>query len=285
MGAGTPYTFSKLEGLDLPGPRNSDSIRPRSHGELSGLDVMSGRDIILTGFGQTDGTSLQHALKTLGGVMAPQQSEQPLWLQIPNLPLLCSMARPRQNAGAYNIANGLNLINKILSFHATDPRLYAAAQTATVGLGTPLGGLRFPVTFPASFGGGTVAGVITANNAGNFESRPILIITGPCTNPMVANATTGWSLSFSNPFQTSFTVLAGDTLVVDLDLGSVQYFSAGVGVGANRKAWLVAGSVWPDLVAGINGLAPGNNTIQFTSTDASTVAGTLTCQWASAYMF
>lgn len=285
MGNGTPYLFSKITGLDMGTIRAGDVPRPRSHGELAGLDFAGGKDIILDGDASSDGTSLQHALMAVAGPMAPQGgTEQPLWIQIANLPLLASMVRPRQNPTTIDFPFAAGLANKVLHFHSTDHRLYAAPQQSSVGLGTPLGGLRFPVTFPATFGGGTVAGIITANNAGNVDMNPVLVITGPCTNPSVVNATTGWSLSFSNPFSGGFTLNSGDTLTVDLDLHTVTYVANGTTVGQSRTNWLVPGSIWPNPITPIYGLAVGSNTIQFTSSDSGAVAGTLAVQWASAYL-
>jgi hypothetical protein len=73
----------------------------------------------------------------------------------------------------------MGLASKVMHFHSTDYRLHAAPQEGTCGLGTPLGRLTFPVTFRATFGGGTVAGVIYATNAGNIDMNPVLVITGP----------------------------------------------------------------------------------------------------------
>jgi hypothetical protein len=142
------------------------------------------------------------------------------------------------------------------------------------------------VTFNASFGGGTVAGIASCTNSGNIDTRPTFTITGPCTNPTIYNATSGYKITLSNPSQTSYTVLAGDQVVIDTDLHSVNYYSGGISAGnpAARRFWIQAGSTWPSVVSGVNALGPGTNTIQFTSQDASAVAGTLTVNWASAYM-
>jgi hypothetical protein len=287
MGAGTPYGLVKIDGLDLPKIRGGDLARPRDHGELAGLDLLGGRDVTITGDFVADGTSLQHAGQALGTAFAPAPrgtTEVPLWFQEPGLPVLALMCRARKRSVPRDLSYSMGLAMSAVSVHATDPRLYGAPQTATVGLGTPLGGMTFPAAFPLSFGGGTVAGVITANNGGNFEMRPLLTIAGPCTNPVVVNATAGWQLALSNPTQTGYTVLAGDTLVIDTDLHTVQYFVGGTGTGAARRAWVVPGSTWPSAVSGVGGLVPGNNTLQFTSGDSSAVAGTLTAQWASGYL-
>lgn len=142
-------------------------------------------------------------------------------------------------------------------------------------------GLTFPVTFPVTFGVVPPSGV-TVDNAGNSNVSPVLVITGPVTNPIAQNATLAGTpyVMFANPDQTSYTVLAGDQLVVDLGAHTALYYTGGVSSGsqpASRLGWLVSGSSWWQL-------APGNNLVQFRSQDASPPAGTLQIQWADAYM-
>ena len=285
MGLNTPYQFAQIDGLDLPGIRTGDVTRPREHGEFIGIDLYGGRDITFTGDVTSDGTSLQSALTTLGtATPVGLNVETPLWLQLPNLPTLGAMVRVRKRALPVDISWAGGLASAAIQWHATDPRLYAQAQSSSIGLGTPLGGMTFPASFPLSFGGGTVAGVLNLTNSGNVETRPVLTIAGPVTTPTIKNTTTGWSLTFTNSGSGGYTVNAGDTLVIDLDTHSVQYFVGGTGTGANRRSWVVGGSVWPSTISGISAMAPGNNSFSFTSQDASAVAGTMNVQWASAYV-
>jgi hypothetical protein len=285
IGEDTPYGIYKVEGwADTPVIKSGDMDRSRDQGELGGLDFMGGRDIIITGDAVSDGTSLQHALEAVGGLMGAQPAEQPLWLQLPNLPLLASMVRPRKNPTPIDIAYGSGLASKILGFHGGDPRLYAAPESAVATVPTPIAGVHFNISFPLAFGGGSSVSTLTLTNAGNWETRPVLVLTGPMTNPTIENATTGWSLSFVNPTETGYTLNAGDTLTIDTDLRTVVYVADGTSVGSPRVSWLVPGSIWPNPIAGIAGLAPGSNTIQFTTEDSGAVAGTLDVQFASAYL-
>jgi hypothetical protein len=196
------------------------------------------------------------------------------------------MVRTRQKSvpvdlEGYTVAG---VVAAAIQLKATDPRLYAAPSiSAAIGAPTPLGGLTFPVTFPLSFGGGSSTADLFPNNAGNIEMRPILVITGPCTNPKVVNDQTGWSLQFKNPAQVGFTLNAGDTLTVDLDTHSVMYLVSGTTVPSSERGWVVPGSIWPNAT-GVGGLQPGSQTIQFSTADATHVAATLTLQYASAYL-
>jgi hypothetical protein len=287
LGPGTGYSFQKVEGLDLANLRSGDTARARDHGEAIGLDLMSGRDVTLTMLVQTDGTSMQHALTAFAKAFAPAGvTEAPLYVQLPNLPLLAMECRPRQRTAPLDVEGWTvaQVASVAVQLHATDPRLYAAPSTALVAsVPTPGGGLTFPVTFPASFGGGSSTANLFPNNTGNIEMRPVLVITGPCTNPRVINSATGWALTFTNPAQTGYTLNAGDTLTIDLDARTILYLVNGTTVASSVRNWLVAGSIWPNATS-VPGIMPGSQTIQFSTSDSGFVAGTLALKYAPAYL-
>lgn len=279
----TPHGVDSVEGLDLPAIRTADVARPRDHGEFGGLDLYGGRDITFDLNTMTDGVSLQSALLSLAAATdVAMTNEQPLWFQLPNLPLMAIMCRPRKRTIPFDIAYSSGQALPVVQFHATDPRIYAAPSTSVqVSLPAATGGIGFPVTFPAAFGGGGGGGGVTIDNTGNMEMRPVLVITGPCTNPSVENGslTGAPAITLANPFQTGYTVLSGDQLVIDMDLRSVLYYVGGVGsgtVGGSRRSWIVLGSQWWTL-------QPGNNLIHFLSQDSGSVSATLAVQYASAY--
>ena len=286
LGPSTPYSLDGPQGLDLPGVISGDVQRSREHGEHRGFDAMAGREITLPIDVVTDGTSLQSALRSLASAFNPSvMSEQPLWVKLPNLPVLGANCRTRKRSWPLDTAWAAGLASVAVQVHASDPLLYGAAQSASIGLGTPGGGWTFPISFPWAMGGGTAVQVASCPNGGNFETRPVLTITGPVTSPMIYSAS-GWAIQIVNPSQGSgYTVAAGDTLVIDLGPArSVTYYVGGSGVGASRKGWVVGGSIWPSTQLGIPGLAPGANSVAFTSQDASAVTGTLSVSWAPAYL-
>ena len=281
FGAGQSVKVKQVVGLgDLPTIRSGDQARPRDHGELVGLDLMSGRDVTFdleaeSPAGVVESTLLTLATSTLVGLT----TEGPLWFQLPGLPLLAVMARARKRTVPWDVGFQIGNVGVVsVQFHATDPRVFTAPQAATVGLASPTAGLPFPVTFPLTFGTTAPSGV-NITNSGNFETRPVLVITGPVTNPSVSNATTGDTLTFSNPTQTGYTIASGDQLVVDLDSHSVLYYVGGVSSGsapASRGNWVVSGSSWWNL-------PPGTSLVQFLSRDSVSVAGTVQVQYASGY--
>ena len=283
FGQGQSIKVAHVTGLgDLAEVRNGDQSRPRDHGQLVGLDLFGGRDVTFDLEAESSTGQVETTLLTLAQVTSPGlTTEQPLWFQLPGQPLLAVMCRPRKRTLPWDVGYMIGNVAQVsVQFHATDPRIYTAGASVTVGLPSPTAGLKFPVTFPLTFGTTTPNGV-TVTNSGNVESRPVLVISGPVTNPSVQNASisTNPVLTFSNPGQSGYTVAAGDQLVVDLDSHSILYYVGGVSSGtapASRGSWLVSGSTWWDL-------QPGANLIQFLSKDSASVAGTLTVQYASGF--
>lgn len=146
-----------------------------------------------------------------------------------------------------------------------------------------MAGASFPLTFPIAFGAVSPSGVNVTNN-GNSTVWPIFTITGPVTNPAVINGslTSTPELLFVNPTQSSYTVLAGDQLVVNTDpkARTILYYVGGVAsgsAGASRTNWLVQPAGW-------FGLPPGVTLVQYRSSDGAPTASTLAIAFSSAYV-
>ena len=266
----------------MPTLGSGDIAAPRVNGEYIGLDLLRGRDLSLVlDIGPPFGSfgTLAGAQAALRSALSPTGStENPLFFQLsPSSPMLVSMVRPRKRDGSVDMAYALgNLAQKIpLQFHATDPILYGAGtQSQTVGVPAPLGGFSFPLTFPLPFGGGSNQGIITATNSGDVAVYPIVTFTGPCTYPSIAN-----NSATNSPYvRYATTMNAGDTLVVNFDpkYPSALYYTAGSNLGVAYQYAMTQGSSWWAI-------APGTNSLGFTTLDLTTVAGTCNVQWASAY--
>lgn len=269
------YQLQSLTGIDGADVEGGDAQRPLDQGEFIGLDVLKGRDIVVTQvIKAATAAGLDVARRALGGAVAYGANvEIPLYIQLPSGLFAC-MARPRR----HNFTADVSMVFAkggvaTTQFHATDPRWYAApTKTASVGLPSPLGGMTFPATFPVSFGGGGVGGVLQITNAGLFEMRPIFVITGPCINPVITNLT----LPGAPTIGFNITLAAGDTLVIDTDFQSVVYTASGTTAGTSRRLSLRSTSVWFNL-------PPGLNQIQFSSSDGTLVAATLAVRSADAW--
>lgn len=282
FGAGTAFGMSKLEGLDLPDVRSGNTDRPRTRGAFVGANLLKTRQPTLTfdvgplaanfgGYGNLTGAlqALTSACSTEG------TTEYPLWIQLPGWPLVCSMARVLKKNVPYDITADLGHLVKgaTIQWEATDPYFYSApTQTATMGLPTQVSGLTFPLSFPLGFGGAVTGNQATVTNYGDVPCWPVLEITGPCINPSVSNLTTtgGPSVQFN------IELLAGDTLIVDMDLQTILYTPVGQTVAAAYPNVLRSGSTFFSI-------PPGSSVLEFTSQDSSSAAGILSVWYASAY--
>jgi hypothetical protein len=264
------------EGLDTPDYLTGDIQKALDEGEWAGLDLSPGRNILVKQVirGVT-AVGLDEARQALAGVLGPKGVvEEPLYLQMPSGVFAC-LARPRKHKAPFDITAVLakGAIASTM-FHATDPRWYAMpSKTATVGIPAATGGVIFPTTFPVTFTGGGTAGVIEAENDGLMEMRPVFIVTGPCVNPKIACV----SLPGSPAIQFDLVLNAGDQLTIDTDTQSVALTTAGSTEGSSRRTNEAPGSIWFNF-------PPGPNTVKFTTEDTTRPAGTLTVQWADAYM-
>jgi hypothetical protein len=273
----TSYSLQSVEGLGPPDTLSGDLQRAQDEGEFAGLDELPGRDLTIVQVisGQT-GAQLAEARMQFAGVLGVKgATEEPLYIQTEVGTFAC-MARPRKHHFPWDINAFLakGVVATTL-FHATDPRWYSVpTKTATVGLPSgPSSGASFPISFPVSFGGGTAGGILQVRNNGKFEMRPVLVFTGPCKNPKAANL----SIEGAPSIQVNINLNAGDTLTVDMDFQTIQYIVAGGHIPSSRRFDLAPGSTWWNL--------PGESLsqIEFSTSDSSAVAGTLTVQSGDAF--
>lgn len=116
---------------------------------------------------------------------------------------------------------------------APDPRKYGASYSQTVNANSQMLGFSVPVVVPIVLPAQAPPGALTLINNGNFETRPLITISGPITAPGVYNQSTGEQISFS-----TLTLGVSDTLVIDL-LNKVALLD-GAGIPADLwSAWFV----------------------------------------------
>ena len=225
--------------------------------------------------------ALDAARQALAGVLGPPGAlESPLYVQLASGLYAC-MARPRKHVAPFNSSSVIGERQRQIGVEAstlfqrrTDPRWYLMpSKSTTTGLVEPGAGLTPPVTPPVLIAGGS-GGLVEAVNAGTFEMRPVFVVTGPCVGPRITNV----SLPGAPSIAFNLTLNSGDTLTIDTDFQSVVLVSAGSSVGSSRRSTEKAGNTW------FNFPANSTNVVQLSSEDVTKVAGTLTVQWASAYM-
>lgn len=131
---------------------------------------------------------------------------------------------------AYEFANDTRTaLRWALTLFAEDPRRYGATERTGTYDPTAAGsgaGIVFAEVFPLNFAG-TSSTHLDVTNAGNFPTPPVLTITGPVTNPIIDNDTTGESITTSG-----LALLADETAVIDVA----------------AKTITVGGSLRPDLI-------------------------------------
>jgi hypothetical protein len=178
-------------------------------------------------------------------------------------------AMVRRNAGAQitETCPTLTDVEFSIPLVAPDMRKYSTQQqTARVVLPTPIISplaLPFSSGLPVTFPGGTPPESVTisALNAGTFETRPQLTLTGPITGPAIVNARSGQQISYSG-----LSMGATDVLTIDTD---------------NRQSFL-NGAFYPaDPFSSWWVLSPGTSTIYVSG--ASAGGATLTMTWSSAW--
>lgn len=138
IGALQPAGILKVEGLgDLAQIRSGDPAKAREHGQFVGLDLYGGRDVTISVWARSDGVSLQDTLANIAAAtVVGLTTEQPLWFQLPNMPTLAVMCRPRKRTVPFDGVYANAMVGKpVMQFHCTDPAIYAQAQWVTVGLG------------------------------------------------------------------------------------------------------------------------------------------------------
>lgn len=273
FGSGTDVQIVKEEGIrSLPASRTQDVNRPRQDGAFAGLNFLSERVVVLTlSVTVTKNASFDDTVASLVNAFQP--------ISDPNQQKVFQFRYPgwseeRQLTGRVTRVGFPVDLN--YSFHridampveiiCADPNIYSSTQHShALGLTGTIGGLTFPVTFPAVFYS-TSGNSWTTTNAGNTVSRPVFTITGPIRNPRIENATTGEYIRLN------LNVGPTDTLVIDMNTGVVTLNGT-----TSRVSAIAHGSSWWGLQPGVA------NTITLTSDDSSAVAGTVTVSYRDAW--
>ena len=269
-GTGSPYQVLNIDGLEsLPDLRVQDDNRGYNDGMFTGRDFLSGRTITidiltLAGGGNSAFTNfnlLQAALIPTASYTAPSvtASTAPGLLQF----LLSTSdsemrigARVRARQTAVNPDYTYGFIKSQYTFFCPDPRYYS--NTLQTGSLSPVAALGrgYNRIYPLTYGGGSGSVSTPFTNSGTVTTYPQITITGPATNIVLTNTTTGQYLSFYG------SIAAGDTLVIDL------YEKLITLNGVSARNLLLGGSNW-------FGFDVGTTNLSFFA--SGTVVGTTTC--------
>lgn len=265
MGPGTDYIVTEVDGFGIPDVRNGDTDRPIDVGGYFGRDFIGSRTVTISvacvGDNLSDAIDAHDALMTEWYLTTPDSTTiKPLTVQRPGRAAQRWNGRPRRAASSP--IGGDGVIAVVLEYACADPRIYDDAQSSgSASLPTVGGGRAYPLTFPRVYGTQSTGGFVIATNAGNFPTRPVVTITGPCNSPSVSNDTTGDTL------KTTLVLTSTDTVVIDFDQRTVTFNGS--------QTWsLTSDSVWWELL-------PGDNQIRF-SAAAYVLGASMSITWRSA---
>lgn len=271
MGDGTPYNVISYEGLNgLPTIKQNDLPRGRDTGQFGSLYYADGREVTATiEIMDTTDAAVVSDIDALGLAFAPSPAtEFPLYYALPGMPQASRLlwARSIQAVEPIDQDYVFHKAKAQIRMWATDPRKYDSnLQSALATLPAGNGGTTWPITWPASWGSSSGSGTVNVTNSGNFETRPVVVITGPVDNPTVANNTSGLYLTFN------ITLASSDQLIIDFLYKTVMLNNQ-----ASRRGTMTPDSNWWTLAPGVNVFAYHANTTK--------VGSTATIYWQSAWM-
>jgi Phage tail protein len=261
--AGVYWYCASYQGWDSPDVRADMTVRAQDHGAWPVEVFYGARAITLAGKIMAPSMPLADvALEQLFAAASLTDTVLTIGESIPKRAVV-------RRSGAV-MAQRVNesVVDWSVIVSAADPRRYGTdLQSGATGLPITSGGLAPPLTPPLMVDASTVSGQVAAANAGTFETRPVLVLDGPASQPqIVAEYPDGTRfLSYSQDLD------AGDQLVIDTDAHTATLNGA-----VSRRRFLTVPNGWPTIPAA------GTVLYQFTAA-AFQPAARLTVQWRSAW--
>lgn len=266
---GTTWLLQKVDGWDSPPAAVGQVIqRSADHGGYATAQYFGPRIIELTVMASSPTQAIRDQARAFMQQVVPISDLAAFQYNEP----VPKLAYVRRNASADVTETYLTLTDVTFSIPlvAPDPRKYSPNVTTQSSLtpqapASPLAlpfSSGFPVTFPAQAVAGSEG--ILAVNAGTFETRPIVVVTGPVTSPSVNNASTGQSVTFSG-----LVLPAAAQLTLDLD--ARQAYVGGVFQPADpSSSWWV--------------LSPGTQLVTLTGAAGTTGGSSISMSYSSSWI-
>ncbi len=193
MGPGTDYVVAAPDIMSRS-VRSQDFDRAHAHGAVPGSDFLSARPVGLRIAFRSTLSNFQAKVDTLSAAFQPMRDGLvTLAWQLPDGTKRCMFGRPRRFQA--DLSAAAKSVLAVGEFVATDPLIYKLPQIILQEGAPSFPGLVGPVvsgTLPAGTWGGTGA-VVTYSvvNGGNWKAPWYALLSGPLTNPRLANVTTG----------------------------------------------------------------------------------------------
>jgi hypothetical protein len=263
--AGVAWSLQDLQGWDSPEVRAELQQREGDHGAWSAPVYLGERPITLGGtVTAPDAPSLDVAREQLLAAASLTDTTVVVYEAVPKQATAHRSGKP---LWAY-VTDTIATYSVLLT--AQDPRRYDVnEQSGSTGLPVATGGRPTPYTPPYTLTATTVSGEIDAVNSGSFETRPVIVIDGPVSQPQVLAAMPDGSV---RPMTYSQDLGVGDELVIDVDAKSCVLNGA-----VSRRRFLTLPLGWPVIPAG--------STVAFTFAAVTySASALLTVRWRSAWI-
>lgn len=263
-GVGVAWTLQDMQGWDSTDVRSDLQQREGDHGAWQAPTYLVERPVSLSGtIVAPDRATLDDALERIRTAASITDTTLTVYESIPK------QATVRRSGKTLLQYVTDTLASYSVMVTAPDPRRYATElQSGTTMLPSSSGGLTLPYTLPYTISAVVVAGQIDALNSGSFETRPLLKIDGPVSQPQILALMPDGSvrvLAYSQDLAT------GEQLVIDTDTHSVILNGQ-----ASRRRFMSAIGPWPVI--------PPGETVSFQFRGATyNPTGMLTAQWRSAW--
>lgn len=223
LGPTTDYIIRRWDGYGLPGIRTTEHMRPFDHGAFLSSEYLTPRtwsaEIAVRGDtaseAMANSDTLNQAWYFDATAVASFDTATYVVVKMPGQVARRLYGRPRRNAA--DLSSIVNARGEAkLEFYAADPRWYSdTLNQATFNTAVAVSGKGFNKSFDYGWGGSGTNGSLSAVNAGNFPTFPQITLTGPLTNIVLTNETTGKALTIT------YTLLAGETLVIDFNAKTI----------------------------------------------------------------
>lgn len=198
-----------VSGLDSAPLRTTTDEHQGMDGTYVDSPFMSMRTIVVAGTLYSDPNDPDGILDTL---RANYQSNAatPFYFQLPGRPL--RFINSQGGGCKYDIDTNRRVGSTPVQFtvFGSDPYIYDyPAQTGSISVPTVITvGTSFNMAFNVGFGGSVAGNSVTLINNGTHTAYPVITISGPVTNPVLADA-----FGITMPFTISLS--ASDQLVID----------------------------------------------------------------------
>lgn len=273
LGPGTAWRWDELQGWEeTPGIDSGTVLKASDHGAWPGTFYAQTRTVTASLVVRCEPGNMNGTLRQLAAATPIDASDEvPLVVQLDDDAPLLMFARCTRRAFQVVRGHRTGMARGAIEFEASDPRRYSLLENVhTTSLPQPEPGLSWPLVFPLDFGTPGSTGNINATNSGDAPTHPTLAITGPCSQPVISNLSTGALLEYD------ISLSASDTLYIDTNQGTVTLN----GLTANRLYTATTRSQPESSFT----LPAGSSALAFRSDDSDPdPASTLSVTWRSAF--